>query len=181
MKGIQRFMNLPVKLLSLAILSTPFVAKADTLDFTLSGGGNTFTFSLPSNPVPGSFSNAVSFTLPSILITEGAISFTSDITFFNINDAAHAGGLMFSLPALPPPLPPANIDLTGEQTYDPTSLESAPVFALGQFSLTDGSPKGDDDFTLNIDADVPEPSSITLLGSGILALAATVRRKLAVS
>ena len=63
-------MNLPVKLLSLAILSTPFVAKADTLDFTLTGGGNTFTFSLPSNPVPRQF-NGVSFTLNSILVTEG--------------------------------------------------------------------------------------------------------------
>jgi hypothetical protein len=173
-------MNLPIKLLSFAILATPFVAKADTLDFTLTGGGDTFTFSLPSNPVPASSSNGVSFTLSSILITEGAASFTSDITFFNINDAAHSGGLMFSLP-IAPPVPPTNIDLTGDQTYEPTSLESAPVFAPGQFNLTDGSPKGDDDFTLKIDSEVPEPSSITLLASGILALAATVRRKLAVS
>jgi len=173
-------MNLPIKLLSFAILATPFVAKADTLDFTLSGGGDTYTFSLASNPVPGSFSNGVSFTLPSILITEGATSFTSDITFFNINDAAHAGGLMFSLPTAPP-IPPTSLDLTGEQTYEPTSSESAPIFAPGQFSLTDGSPKGDDDFTLRIDPEVPEPSSITLLATGILALAATVRRKLPVS
>ena len=173
-------MNLPIKLLSFAILATPFVAKADTLDFTLSGGGDTFTFSLPSNPVPGSSSNGVSFTLSNILISEGAASFTSDITFFNINDAAHPGGLMFSLP-IAPPVPPTNIDLTGDQTYEPTSLESAPVFAPGQFNLTDGSPKGDDDFTLDIASEVPEPSSITLLASGFLALAATVRRKRAVS
>ncbi|MEI9977399.1 MAG: PEP-CTERM sorting domain-containing protein [Edaphobacter sp.] len=173
-------MNLPVKLLSFAILATPFVAKADTLDFTLTGGGNTFTFSLPSNPVPGSFSNGVSFTLPSILITEGATSFNSDITFFNLTDATHNGGLLFSLPTAPP-APPVNIDLTGEQSYETTSLEGAPVFAPGEFDLIAGSPKGDDAFTLSIDSEVPEPSSITLLASGVLALAATVRRKLAVS
>ena len=86
-------MRLPVKLLSFAILATALAAKADTLDFTINGDGNTFTFSLPSNPTPSSFSSGASFTLANILITEGILSFTSDITFFNINDAAHDGGL----------------------------------------------------------------------------------------
>jgi PEP-CTERM motif len=169
-------MNLPIKLLSFAILAAPFVAKADTLNFTLTGEGDTYTFSLPSNPVPSSSSNGVSFTLPSVLITEGAISFTSDITFFNLNDTANSGGLLFSLPALPP-VPPTNVDLTGEQTYEATSLESAPVFAPGDFNLIAGSPKGDEDFTLAIASDVPEPSSLSLLALGTLALATTVRRK----
>jgi len=169
-------MRLPVKLLSFAILATALAAKADTLDFTINGDGNTFTFSLPSNPTPSSFSSGASFTLANILITEGILSFTSDITFFNINDAAHDGGLLFSLPAPPPPLPPSNIDLVGEQVYETTSPESAPIFAPGQFTLTEGSAKGDT-FTLDIAPAVPEPSSISLLATGILALGATVRRK----
>src|SRR5277367_551740 len=104
-------MRLPIKLLSLAILATAFAAKADTLDFTITGDGNTFTFSLPSNPTPDSFSSGVSFTLANILITEGLTSFSSDITFYNINDPSHDGGLLFLLPSLPPPTPPESVDL----------------------------------------------------------------------
>jgi hypothetical protein len=173
-------MHLPMKLLSFAILATALAAKADTLDFTINGDGNTFTFSLPSNPTPSSFSSGFSFTMANILITEGNISFTSDITFYNLNDPAHNGGLLFSLPAPPPPLPSTSIDLLGEQVYDTSSPESAPIFAPNQFTLTEGSAKGDI-FTLDIAPAVPEPSTISLLATGILALGATVRRKFSAS
>jgi PEP-CTERM motif len=172
-------MRLPIKLLSLAILATAFAAKADTLDFTITGDGNTFTFSLPSNPTPDSFSNGVSFTLANILITEGLTSFSSDITFYNINDPSHDGGLLFLLPSLPPPTPPESVDLVGAQVYETTSPEASPIFSPATFTLMEGNPKGDT-FTVDIAPAVPEPSSISLLATGILALGATVRRKFSV-
>jgi hypothetical protein len=166
-------MTLPTKVLSLALLlAASFTVKADTLDFTLTGGGNTFTFSLPSNPSPDSSSTGKSFTLNSIMVTEGLIGFTTNLTFSNLSQG---GGLNFLIPAAPP-LPGFGLDLTGPQIY--SGLEASPTFGPTTTPLILGTPKGDDEYTLGItDPSVPEPASIGLLATGMLALAATVRRK----
>lgn len=166
-------MTLPSKVLSLvAILAATLIVKADTLDFTLTGGGNTFTFSLPSNPPPDSSTSGTSFTLDNILMTEGLISFSTDLTFSNL---AKGGGLGFSVPAAPP-LPGIDLNLSGPQIY--SGLEASPMFSATPTPFLLETPKGADDYTLAIaDASVPEPASIGLLATGMLALAGTVRRK----
>jgi len=169
-------MRLPIKLLSLAvILTAAWSAKADTLEFTLSGGGDTFTFSLPSNPSPDSSISGTSFTLMNILITQDStIDFTSDITFSN---GSHGGGLEFPLPSSPFP-PPIDLNLIGPQLY--TGSEISPIFSPTVTPFTLSAPKGSDIFTLNItDASaIPEPSTITMLATGLLTLAGTARRTL---
>lgn len=170
-------MNLPIKALSLvAFLAASFMTKADTLEFTLTGEGNTFTFSLPSNPTPNSSTNGTSFTLDNIMVTEGLIGFTTDIKFSNLTAG---GGLDFSIPS-PPPLPGTDLDLVGPQLY--SGLEASPMFSATTTPFVLNRPKQDNnDFTLAIvDLSVPEPSSIWLLGIGLLALAGAgmVRGKL---
>lgn len=169
-------MILPIKVLSLAaVLAACLTAEADTLAFTLTGEGNTFTFSLPSNPSPDSSTNGTSFTLDNILVTEGLITFSTDLKFSNLTAG---GGLDFSIPS-PPPIPGTDLDLVGPQLY--SGLETSPMFTATTTPFMLGVPKGDsNDFTLAIaDLSVPEPSSIWLLGIGLLALAGAgmVRRK----
>ncbi len=169
-------MRLPAKFLSLAvILITAVYAKADTLNFTLTGDGSTFTFSLPSNPSPDSDTLGTSFTLLNILITDTnggpSTSFSSAITFASLG---HGGGLMFTVPTPPPP---TNFDLTGLQLY--TGMESSPTFGPTTTPFVLSTPKGDGDFTLRIDGDaptVPEPSSIVLLTTGLVAITGVRRR-----
>jgi hypothetical protein len=161
-------MNLPIKTLSLAaFLAASLTAKADTLEFTLTGEGNTFTFSLPSNPTPDSSTNGTSFTLDNIIVTEGLIGFTTDIKFSSLTAG---GGLDFSIPS-PPPIPGTNLDLVGPQLY--SGLEASPMFTATTTPFVLNRPKQDsNDFTLAIaDISSPEPSSIWLLGLGMLALA----------
>ena len=167
-------MNLPTKALSFALfLAAGLAAKADTLEFTLTGGGNTFTFSLPSNPTPDSSTNGTSFTLDNIMVTEGIISFSTDIKFSNLTAG---GGLDFSIPS-PPPIPGIDLDLLGPQLY--SGLESSPMFSATATPFMLSMPKEDnDDFTLTIaNLPVPEPASIGLLATGLLAIAGRVRRK----
>ena len=166
-------MTLPIKVLFLAaILATTLTLKADTLDFSLTGGGDTFTFSLPSNPSPDSSTSGTSFTLDNIMITEGLIGFTTDLSFSNLSAG---GGLSFLRPASPP-LPGSSLDLVGPQLYGGT--ESSPMFSATSTPFMLSQPKGDLNYTLAIaDASVPEPASLGLLATGVLALAETVRRK----
>jgi hypothetical protein len=167
-------MNLPIKALSFAaFLAASLTAKADTLEFTLTGGGNTLTLSLPSNPTPDSSTNGTSFTLDNIMVTEGIISFSTDLKFSNLTAG---GGLDFSIPS-PPPVPGTDLDLLGPQLY--SGLESSPMFSATATPFLLSRPKEDsDDFTLTIaNLSVPEPRSIELFATGLLAIAGTVRRK----
>jgi hypothetical protein len=156
-----------------ALLFASFAAKADSLEFVLSGPAGTFDFPLSSNPTPDSSSNGVSFTVDGVLINSVMVSFTTDITFYNSGDSSHPGGLSFELPA-PPIGPTESIDLTGPQLY--TNTEAAPLFSPGTFSLFDVAGAL---YTLDIMA-TPEPSTIALFSTGLILFAGVARRKLSV-
>jgi hypothetical protein len=170
-------MHLP-KILSLAVLllAIPLTSKADTLDFTLSGGGNTFTFSLPSNPTPDSTNPGVSFTLDDIMVALNpgsplGIDFTADLTFSNLGSG---GGISFPIPSPPPT--PLTLDLVGAQLF--TGTLNAPIFAPTTTPFLLSEPKGSDTFSLDIASEVPEPSTLAFLGTGLAALAGAARRRL---
>jgi hypothetical protein len=169
-------MRLSIKILSLvAAIASTLTVKADTLDFTLTGGSDIYTFSLPSDPSPDSTVIGTSFTLSGVLITQDpgtptGIAFSTDVTF---SETGHGGGLQFPLPS-PPPLS-LDLDLTGPQLY--TGSEISPMFSPTStpFTLEDGN---SDTFTLDIAAEtIPEPSSIALLATGLLTLSGTTRRR----
>jgi len=143
--------------LAVAALIAP-LAKADTLDFTLTQGNNTYTFSLPSSPTPDSVVNGQDFVIANqIIIINNLFGETSDITFRNSSDT---GGLDFLDAALP-----------GPQLY--TGTEAAPTFRTGQFSLSDSF-----NLTITPESTVPEPPTISLLALGILALGTLTHRRL---
>ena len=151
--------------LAFALLISP-LAKADTLEFNITGASNTYSFFLDSTPLVGASLKGFSFTVDNIDITvDDLFGVTSDITFFN---SARGGGLsLLSIPG-------GSVDLTGPQLY--TGSESVPLFAPGgPFPL---SSRAGEPFDLTItDVSTPEPGTLTLLATGALATLGFVRRK----
>ncbi len=69
--------------LALAVVAAP-IAKADTLDFTITGQGSTYTFSLDSSPTPDLDVSGVFFRLDNVLVNvDDMFGQTSNINFFN--------------------------------------------------------------------------------------------------
>jgi hypothetical protein len=147
--------------LALAVVAAP-LAKADTLDFTITGQGSSYTFSLDSRPTPDVEVAGVFFRLDNVLVNvDNMFGQTSSINFFN---SFASGGV--SLVDL------GNLALSGPQLY--TGTEAAPTFLTGQFSLMSGV----DPYTLTITPEsspVPEPSTLLLLGTGALVTLGSIR------
>jgi hypothetical protein len=157
-------MRLFFKALFLAILaaSTTLVAKAD--GFTLTEGSNVLVWELPYNPAPD-FSNPVFFVLDNIPIYYNGTPETADIEF-HVTVASNPGFVSLAIDGISVPVIAYG---AVEQTFSgPTS---APNFLYGVYSLT--SEYGPATLTIT-----PEPASFVLLGSGILVLVGTARRKL---
>lgn len=149
-----------VLVLACALLIAPIV-KADTLDFTITGQGSTYTFSLDSSPTPDLFVTDVFFRLDNQPINvDNQFGETSDIRFFT-NFAS--GGVSF-----------LSLILSGPQLY--TGTEASPTFLTGQFSLASGLTP----YTLTITPEstsVPEPGTLLLLATGTLATLRSLRRR----
>jgi hypothetical protein len=137
-------------------------AQADTIDnFTYQAGENTFAWQLPSSPtiLAGNFSPGLGFSIPMVAYSENGIpQDPADLGFFSLS-----GGGGFILGDIIQGTGP--ILAFGSQIYsDP---EYAPTFLTGTFPLFDFGNAVDSILTI---APVPEPSTLMLLGTGMVVL-----------
>ncbi len=188
MKGhIMRLFHLLVAASSLLL---PLAAHADSVDnFSLIGNGLTLSFSLPSSPVPTAATAGDSFQVNNLqFVDDGQTRTAASASFFTASDD---GGFSFE-------------DTSGNVIDDLsffsnralfTGKVNAPTFRLGNYNLQTQS--GDDctitangascpTYALSITTGAatsvtPEPASLALLGTGVLAMLAFDRRRLLVS
>jgi hypothetical protein len=147
--------------------STTLVAKADTLDFDLTGPGlgSGISFSLSSDPTPSNYNTGV-FTLDNVRLDVHGTELTEELYFYT---SAAGGGLADSL---------QEFNLGGAQLF--TGGTSDPTFKTGDFTLIGGSGNYSLDIT-EVPAVAPEPASLLLLATGVLGLMAVGRVKRFVS
>ena len=146
--------------------------RADTLDqFTYQAGGNTFEWQLPASPTLLDFGvGGIGFSVITDF-TENGTAISGEIFFFATDPLSGvpgemeiaAGTILSGLTGL--------ADAVGPQVY--LGPESAPTFVPGIYTLTDQTdPNNLFDSSLTISevqvAPVPEPSSVVLLGCGLL-------------
>jgi hypothetical protein len=160
-------MNRTLKLGALLAIVTIFAAlpaKADsgqTLDYTLSGGPISASWSMSQDPTPFFVEDGTAFAVNSTDLIVGNLPVDDIICFFNFGDS----GGMNTVTYLP--------DFYGAQLY--SGPEDSPTMLIGTFYLTDAA---GDCYTLNV-TQAPEPMTWLLLATGLAALALKRRNLLA--
>lgn len=143
--------------------SATLAAKADTLDFTLTGQGTDITWTLSSTPMVSTTSNYLDdFTLDNVVLDVNGHHDVSDLSFYKSGNGGGAASNLFNL--------------FGAQLF--TGSLSDPTFKTGDFTLDSSSNdysycKEGSSYNLSIvdrSAVTPEPSSVLLLATGIFAL-----------
>jgi hypothetical protein len=162
--------------LAFSIFNLAATAWASTIEFSMTDGTNTISWTLPPSPTPDVVDLGTDFAMDAVPILVNGNPETIQITFWNgTNLSRHgvAGGLDIGNP----PSVPLLINQYGPALY--TGPESAPTFALGEFSLTNvPNPTFSSNLTSNFTLDVtqiPEPSSLLFLSAGMVAIV-TARR-----
>jgi len=155
--------NLP---LTVAIMCVPVLAiRADIVNFRLTNGSDEITFSLPSNPVPSTYTSGVGFTVSDVLVTVDGVTSTYGVNFYSCG-AACGGSPLLDL-YIYDSSPVGLLYDAGPILF--TGSDSQPVFVPGDFSLTDATHstpmRFDSDFTLSVSSSVgvPEPSVLSWL------------------
>ena len=151
-------------------------AQADGVDtFTYTFNGNTFVWQLPSSPTigAGDFVLGGNFAILDVPYSENGVAQTpSEFDFFS-SSSAEGGGFEIITPSL---TSPANT--FGAQLY--SGMENAPTFVPATYDLNNGSTTGPLG-TLVISTSsvsIPEPSSLILMGGGLLFLVGFARKKI---
>jgi hypothetical protein len=133
----------------------------------------TFIWQLPSSPTigAGNFVPGGSFAILDVPYSENGVDQTpSEFDFFS-SSMAQGGGFQIITPSL---TSPANT--FGAQRY--SGMESAPTFVPGTYDLNNGSTTGPLGTLVISSVTAPEPSSLILMGSGLLSLLGFARKKI---
>ena len=168
---MRRYLITSCFVLAVFALFSATQAQADTIDnFTYQDGGNTFAWQLPSTPtiLPTNFLPGLAFVITDITYSENDIPQNPASLIFS-SDAGGGGFFLFDTFQ--------GILSFGSQVYSGT--EDAPTFLEGTYSLPDYFSSTDGNgvpATLTITS-VPEPSSLMLLGMGMLALLGLALKK----
>jgi len=135
--------------------------------FTYNFGGNTFSWQLPASPTigAGDFFTSHYFEIFDVPYTEnGVAQAPAELIFFSA--PAEGGGFEGAL-----------LDAFGMQLYSGT--EEAPTFLPGTYDLNNGSSTGPlGTLVISTPIPSPEPSSLMLIGSGLLSLFGLARKKI---
>ena len=147
-----------------AILALPLAAHASAIDdFAITGNGDVITFSLPASPAGNSSPGAGALYFNNIAVTVNGVTTSDSI---DVPTSTFSGGVFV----------PGFLQFMGPQLYGPSILD--PTFLTGSFPLYTellAPPFTETDYSLTITPETtsptPEPASLILLSSGILALA----------
>ena len=158
---IYKLFSAALLLLSFSLLAASQV-RADEINYSYSSAGNTFTWTLPTNPViaPADVDAGLSFTIPNLSFLENGVPLVGTFDFFSFGngggfDLIGGGGFL--------------INAFGDQVY--SGPESAPTMLTGGFGTfedfgSDTSGETSNPGTLKgtlVSTSVPEPSTLSLL------------------
>jgi hypothetical protein len=168
---MRRYLITSCFVLAVFALFSATQAQADTIDnFTYQDAGNTFTWQLAASPtiLPDNSLPGLAFVITDVSYSENDIPQNPASLIFS---SLPQGGGFFLFDTF------QGILSYGSQIY--SGPEDAPTFLEGTFSLPDYFSSSDGSgipATLTIKS-VPEPSSLMLLGTGMLALLGLALKK----